>query len=378
MFALAISFTRLRTSGTRPSRRCRFLSFRSALEGLVVLFYWVRILQNTQISAIPSCHNTTSSRRLKLRYVHFTKGVNCHSVVFEWLFKGFATYNISLCCSTDSEYDLLVSSVFGPIDQSYFEHRSKFFMLFSMENFDRRRNYEEVFLNSQLPPNVAVVSHEPSLGRPRVYRVPNWYISRDFWKFNGVDIRYVRENIRASNFVHRTRQVALINSHAKQGGIWMGNARRLGMHALLSANISVDRPGKFARNMPTLASLNLTKAEFLMDYYFNLCPENSYREGYVTEKLFDSVFSGCIPIYWGNSNPENAILNNKRIIYFEPTENGSLAMANRIKYLLEDPKQLQKLWEQPIFLPSATKEITKYDQILLDIVKQVFTCVGID
>lgn len=26
--------------------------------------------------------------------------------------------------------------------------------------------------------------------------------------------------------------------------------------------------------------------------------ENS-RKGYTTEKLFDSIISGCIPVYWG-------------------------------------------------------------------------------
>lgn len=282
---------------------------------------------------------------------------------------------MSLCCSTNSEYDLLVSSVFGSVSETYLEHGTKFFLLFSGENFERFRRYK-IFLKSLLPPNVAVVSHEPSLGRPGVYRVPLWYFQgRDFWRFDGVDIRFVRENIRASRFVHRTRQVALINSHAKQKGVLMGNARILGLKALLSANVSVDRPGKFARNMPSLASLNSTKAKFLIDYCFNLCPENSFGNGYVTEKIFDSVFSGCIPIYWGNTNPEDSILNNDRIIYFEPTENGTVAMANRVKSLLQDVDQLRKFWEQPIFLPSATREISKYDKILQALVERILRCV---
>ena len=41
-----------------------------------------------------------------------------------------------------------------------------------------------------------------------------------------------------------------------------------------------------------------------MPYYrFSVCYENVRDEpGYVTEKIFDSLRCGCVPIYWGASN----------------------------------------------------------------------------
>jgi alpha(1,3/1,4) fucosyltransferase len=43
-----------------------------------------------------------------------------------------------------------------------------------------------------------------------------------------------------------------------------------------------------------------TKAEVLHKHKFNICYENTSRwPGYITEKIFDSFFSGCIPVYWG-------------------------------------------------------------------------------
>ncbi|WRC43722.1 fucosyltransferase [Helicobacter pylori] len=42
------------------------------------------------------------------------------------------------------------------------------------------------------------------------------------------------------------------------------------------------------------------KNEFLSQYKFNLCFENSQGYGYVTEKILDSYFSHTIPIYWGS------------------------------------------------------------------------------
>ena len=39
------------------------------------------------------------------------------------------------------------------------------------------------------------------------------------------------------------------------------------------------------------------------NYKFSICYEN-VRDvpGYVTEKIFDSMRSGCVPIYWGANN----------------------------------------------------------------------------
>ena len=56
--------------------------------------------------------------------------------------------------------------------------------------------------------------------------------------------------------------------------------------------------------------------ENLANYRFNLCPENSLGEGYITEKIFDSIRSGCIPIYWG-AYLEPGILNPRAILRFE-------------------------------------------------------------
>ena len=41
------------------------------------------------------------------------------------------------------------------------------------------------------------------------------------------------------------------------------------------------------------------KSEIYRRYDFSLCFENMSMSGYITEKIFDSFFSGCIPIYWG-------------------------------------------------------------------------------
>lgn len=41
------------------------------------------------------------------------------------------------------------------------------------------------------------------------------------------------------------------------------------------------------------------KHETLWQYKFAFCFENSAFEGYVTEKIFDAMFAGCVPVYCG-------------------------------------------------------------------------------
>lgn len=46
-----------------------------------------------------------------------------------------------------------------------------------------------------------------------------------------------------------------------------------------------------------------SKLATLENYRFSICFENAQGiPGYITEKLFDSLFAGCIPIYWGAAN----------------------------------------------------------------------------
>lgn len=49
------------------------------------------------------------------------------------------------------------------------------------------------------------------------------------------------------------------------------------------------------------------KYSILNNYTFNICFENCIYPDYVTEKLFDAIISGCVPIYWGADYMENIL-----------------------------------------------------------------------
>jgi len=53
---------------------------------------------------------------------------------------------------------------------------------------------------------------------------------------------------------------------------------------------------------PSFRGAVRTKKEVLSQYRFSICYENCASLGYITEKIFDCFFAGCVPIYLGAPN----------------------------------------------------------------------------
>ncbi|MGL2360791.1 glycosyltransferase family 10 domain-containing protein [Helicobacter pylori] len=89
------------------------------------------------------------------------------------------------------------------------------------------------------------------------------------------------------------------------------------------------------------------KSEFLSQYKFNLCFENSQGYGYVTEKIIDAYFSHTIPIYWGSPSVAQDF-NPKSFVNVHDFNNFDEAI-DYIKYLHTHPNAyLDMLYENPL------------------------------
>ncbi|WRA22323.1 fucosyltransferase [Helicobacter pylori] len=89
------------------------------------------------------------------------------------------------------------------------------------------------------------------------------------------------------------------------------------------------------------------KNEFLSQYKFNLCFENSQGYGYVTEKIIDAYFSHTIPIYWGSPSVAKDF-NPKSFVNVHDFKNFDEAI-DYIKYLHTHPNAyLDMLYENPL------------------------------
>jgi len=102
------------------------------------------------------------------------------------------------------------------------------------------------------------------------------------------------------------------------------------------------------------------KMEWLKDYKFNICYENSSYPGYATEKLYEAYMGGTIPIYWGSPTIE---------VDFNP-----LAFLNRhnfasdedfikaIELVDSNDSVYNQIYQQPLFHSSIGNRFTNLDR----------------
>ncbi|WP_020005449.1 glycosyltransferase family 10 domain-containing protein, partial [Brachyspira innocens] len=95
------------------------------------------------------------------------------------------------------------------------------------------------------------------------------------------------------------------------------------------------------------------KIEYLKDFKFNICPENTISDGYITEKLFDAFKAGCIPIYNGDENIELDLVNKNALLFFKKDEDNE-----------ELIKEIEKLHKDDKLFDSFQKQIKIYDSMV--------------
>ena len=112
-----------------------------------------------------------------------------------------------------------------------------------------------------------------------------------------------------------------------------------------------------------------SKLDTLHRYRFSICYENVRDvSGYITEKIFDSFFAGCIPVYWGASNvsnyiPENCFIDRRKFPNHQAlysfmqsmTEENYVAYQQRIADFLES--DVAKLFNSQTFANTIVNTI---------------------
>lgn len=131
------------------------------------------------------------------------------------------------------------------------------------------------------------------------------------------------------------------------------NSPRDDFFAYLNNYKKVDSGGRHLNNLgytigDRFNNFKKSKLEWLQEYKFNICFENSSSSGYLTEKIFHSFEAGCIPIYWGDPCI-NDLINPNSFINLQNYSNFDEALE-KIK-LIDNSKELYlDMLKQPIFL----------------------------
>ena len=126
----------------------------------------------------------------------------------------------------------------------------------------------------------------------------------------------------------------------------------------LSQISRVDCAGKTLHNCDNLWNdFKNDKHSFLQQYKFNICPENSNAGGYVTEKVFQAIDAGCIPVYWGSyNNPEPEVLNPDAILFWNYGANND-SLINQTKEINLNNDCYFDFACQPRLVPTAAEYV---------------------
>jgi len=125
----------------------------------------------------------------------------------------------------------------------------------------------------------------------------------------------------------------------------------------------------FTQKYPSYCGEISKKHDVLKKYKFAICYENCKDiKGYITEKIFDCFFAGCIPIYWGADNitdhiPESCFIDKRRFNTYESLYDYLMSISEKqyLNYLysIEDFLKSEKGYpfSADYFVQTLTKEI---------------------
>lgn len=233
-------------------------------------------------------------------------------------------------------------------------NRAKFKIFYTAENVhvpeSHWQRYEDLFLDDK---RVALSLAFDYINHPKYCRVPLWLMSnfKPTDTLENIKTRIEKWNLQEDRMV-REKTCAMIcrNDYFGDRAIFAD---------MMESVVPMTYPGRFRHNDDDLFGEKYkdNKRAYLRQFKFNLCPENSDSEGYVTEKIFDAISAGCIPVYWGSGNdPEPGMFNKDAIIFLTLNGDNTEALA-KIKLLAENQETYEEFVKQPYFTPEAPEMI---------------------
>lgn len=159
----------------------------------------------------------------------------------------------------------------------------------------------------------------------------------------------------SKNFLNKEKEFCIITSHLREP--------RKSIYDIFNQNFSVDGYGPYFDNkIKNHNSSNFTKKEILMNYKFNLCPQNSSYPGYFEERVPEAFLCDCLPITWADNNIEHDF-NPASFINLNNYINSSY---KEIIEKLKDQNYLRSFIDQPLLLkkPNLDNEIRFCKNIL--------------
>lgn len=249
----------------------------------------------------------------------------------------------------DADYKINMFSVFGEHNNLTKEMDGKK-VLFSGENLNKRfLHFNKTFGRYALD-YVDLAMGFDFINHPKYLRFPLWILFNFLPEFTEENIENKINEINSLNYT-KTKDVAVIASHDN----WKTRSMIVND---LDKFTNISYAGKWHNNTNELwEKFDNNKNNYLKQFKFNICPENILDDGYVTEKIFDSIKCDCIPLYAGGGNYLEPEVINKNAIITWDLEKDNSDSVELFKTLISDRKSYDNFKDQNVLLDKSAKYI---------------------
>ena len=221
-------------------------------------------------------------------------------------------------------------------------------------NFDKLKQYFDL-----------IIGFRPSYNDSSVIRFPLWlmyyntynindfnnivdHIEREYFKNKYINKKYFATIVAKKSSTKPSRNI-IYKEMSKHGDV-------IAPKGLIFGNENIERPKNVSE-----------KINFIKNSLYNICPENSSYPGYCTEKVFQALEAGTIPVYWGSSNPESKIINENKYCFTDINNQGRLTSS--ITNSINNP---EKHTEKKVFKAQAKENIQgMYDNLKKSILNNI-------
>lgn len=163
----------------------------------------------------------------------------------------------------------------------------------------------KMILNICEPPSVHPLSHEKRMHKyfSRILTWNDTYVEETPKLYHKLAIPQIPSNNDIFTNVPRNGYVLMASNKSSNHPNELYSLRRQFISYFENRSLKFDLYGAGWKNLKNYKGICDNKLSTMRMYKFCICPENIYGEkGYITEKIFDALFAGCIPIYKGASN----------------------------------------------------------------------------
>lgn len=195
---------------------------------------------------------------------------------------------------------------FSPTNNLYYQILSKHFDIDISDNPDYIFYSDFGIAHKNIPSKVIKINIINENIRPNFtqcdYAIGYDYINYEDRYFRHPMHLYISKNLDQNKDYFNRKFCNFIYSNCKHGS---GAIIRIDFCKLLSQYKKIDCPGKCLNNMkdvitPRDKNWRNGKLPFIRKYKFTIAFENSSCIGHISEKFFDPINNGSIPIYWGD------------------------------------------------------------------------------